>query len=280
VKKIRCVFISIIAVISVCLLAGCGESGSVQVTFVPSSAEPARTEIPLPSGVSFEEEVYEDLNNDGADETITFYSTHIDSPDEFLTVLIVSGTSGTYMESIEDCEYESFSFTRTQSGEACLFINLWNYLCYDTDVYSFDGIRPVNLCNLGHITDVSGTDITEEGPVDALGTWHYSRIYKLNDDLSLEPGDYQIIMDDKEPLHTIEKLPVELLIDEVYTKGYIDAGKYIIPVSTDGDSYLKFRLENGLEGRIVFSRQDYDIYIDGKSEYEYFDNIEYTDMLY
>lgn len=307
-KKLFTGLFAVALIISV-FASGCAQEANIEVTVVPSetakpraetlvpagAAEPTDAGATLPSGEITDETFTADLDSDGNEETISFSSTEVEYEGwvDYLTVMTVWGASETYAENIEGCTYESCYFIRTQSGKVCLLVSLECFIDYGAEIYSFDGIKPVRLCGLGHVTGVSGTDITQEGAVDVFGTWHYSQAIKLNDDLSLERGELEIIMDDRMPLRTSGKLPVEYLKNGVYSKGYVDKGKDIIPLSTDGKSYLWFRLEDGTEGRILYTYvnkddsfdTDNDPYysiclINGKSEFEYFENIDYTDTLY
>jgi hypothetical protein len=315
------IFITVIAV----FVSGCAqETGSIQVTTIPESAseqntlepvqssvalspsktaepagpedplpsestntaEPASTGIQLPSGEITEKKIKADVDKDSTEETITFKSKEVESDGgvNYLTKMTVSDGKKSYTANIEDYQYAFSHFISTQSGKVCILVGLEGYADYSSELYSFKGIKPVHLCSMEHINDVSGTDITEIGNVDVFGTWYYSRVYKVKDDLSIERGEYQI--DGNATLHTKKKLPVEYLKNGAYTKGYVDKGKDITPVSTDGESYLKFKLEDGTEGRILYTN-DYEndasgplwtgCLINGRSEYEYFSNIEYTD---
>lgn len=62
----------------------------------------------------------------------------------------------------------------------------------------------------------------------------------------------------------------------VYTKATLDAGTLIFPVSTDGDTYLNFRLENYEQGRIIYTITDYERFIDGINEYDCFEEVPYS----
>jgi hypothetical protein len=69
-----------------------------------------------------------------------------------------------------------------------------------------------------------------------------------------------------------------MLIDGSYTAGTLPAEMAVYPVSTDGKSFMRFKLSDGSAGRILFTRGDnVEVYINGVIESEYFDNIEYSD---
>ena len=81
-----------------------------------------------------------------------------------------------------------------------------------------------------------------------------------------------------EPLHTIRELPVEMRVGGAYVADTLPAGTTVHPVSTDLNSYLRYKLDDGSEGRILFTRGEHvEVLIAGLIESEYFDNIVYSD---
>lgn len=238
----------------------------------------APTKIELPSDMIVEEDFLADLNNDGMPETIIIASCDSESVEyeDFIT-LYVSGGLELYKIDITDGSYESAFITATDSGKPCLLINT-AFIDYNAEMFSFNGIEPVLRESIsGLVTKVSGSEITIEDDTDVFGSWYYTRDFILSDDFTLKPvSDYRIKMvDQKESLHTIKKLPVEILIEGVYVQQTLNEDTYIYPISTDGISYMNFRLEDGSEGRITYTYEDYKFYIDGIHEDEYFDNIGY-----
>ena len=67
-----------------------------------------------------------------------------------------------------------------------------------------------------------------------------------------------------------------MLVNGEYVENTVPADTCIWPVSVDGEGYMAFRLEDGSNGRITYEQGEYYYAtIDGLSEDEYFDNIEY-----
>ena len=151
---------------------------------------------------------------------------------------------------------------------------------YLTFPVSFNGTAAsVHDETFGYAYGVSGTKVTLSGHMDVIGTWEYTREYTLKNSFKLEKAsDYTILGNWMEPLHTVRTLPVELFADGAYTADTLPPGTNLQPISTDGSSYMRFKLDNGSTGRLLFTRGAYvEVYIDGVIESEYFDNIAYSD---
>lgn len=289
-KNPRYCCLIILAVAMLLLFTACAE-GKITVTYVKesaphisSNAQPSSNTLPeatakieLPLGTSVEEELTADVNNDGILETIIIGSRESESiDDEDFITLYVAGGSELYKADIADGSYTSAFLTSTDSGKPCLLINI-TFIDNNAWIFSLNGIQPIsrNIIS-GLVKEVSGADITIEDDTDVLGSWYYTRNFLLSDDFTLKPvSDYLISTDEMEPLHTIKKLPVEMLIEGAYVQQMLNEGIYIYPVSKDDENHLNFRLENGSEGRIIYTFTDNEFYIDGINEYKYFDNIEY-----
>ena len=56
----------------------------------------------------------------------------------------------------------------------------------------------------------------------------------------------------------------------------LPAGTKFYFLRTDNESYVDMRLEDGRECRIYVVRQDWELYVDGHSEYDCFDNLMYA----
>lgn len=87
-----------------------------------------------------------------------------------------------------------------------------------------------------------------------------------------------ISMGAMKPLLTIREVPAEMLVDGNYTAGTLPKDVAVYPVSTDGKSYMRFKLSDGSSGRILFTRgENVEVYINGILESDCFGNIEYSD---
>lgn len=217
-----------------------------------------------------------DIDGDGVIENIYVASdSGPDCDDFFVYVKDGSKVNGTYIDST--ISYGAAFYTITDTGKSCLIVSL-NDEDEDTSTYVFSFIASsavlADSLN-GSASDVKGTQVEIDDWGDALRSWSFYQMFKLKDDCSLSAVTDMIITldDDDKPLHTIKKLPVEMLVDGAYKPSFVKAGTDIYPVSTDCNSYLKFKLKDGSLGRIDYTFNGDEFLIDGKSEDDYFDNI-------
>jgi beta-lactamase regulating signal transducer with metallopeptidase domain len=256
---------------------------TIQPTATPASIPtPTQTHTDepvaaLPPGVTAQKKFTADLNGDGTEETIAVCSVK-GSYEIRLYVLYAGGYDKTV---VGDGTFKSAYLTRTGNGDRCLLVSIdeasEDYLTFPI---SFNGTdASVHGETFGYAYGVSGTKVTLSGHLDVIGTWDYTREYKLKNDFTLEKtSDYTILKNWMEPLHTIRTLPVEMLAGGAYAAGTLPAGTSLQPISTDGSSYIRFKLDDGSTGRILFTRgSNVEVYIDGVIESEYFDNIAYSD---
>lgn len=235
----------------------------------------------LPPGIREEARFRTDLNGDGMDETIIVSSVENDNPEENCNISLSVLSKTAYCEVfVEEGFFENAFLTRTARGESCLLLDCINWVGIDDDtiVCSFDGLMPVlhdSICSW--IVEVDGTSVTLGNWRDAIGSWNYTCNYELTDNFMLESvSEDMIVTEGREPLHVIRELPVQMLIGGEYVADMLPAGTLVYPTTTDWKSYMDFRLEDGSAGRITYTRgEDYCAMIDGLSEEEYFDNIEY-----
>ncbi len=250
-------------------------------TSTPDETPPPEPGATLPPGVQENTRFYADLDGDGEDETIIVGSVAND--DDFgssdISLYILNSTTDRYV--LVDIGYfESAYLVYTPSGEPCTIV-----CCGDsvdawctTSLCSFDGLTPVLQGREdGQVIKINGDDLTLTGWTEFIGCWDYTCKYTLTDDFKLKPSSgLMIVTAGREPLHTIRELPVEMKADGGYAADTLPADSLLYPTTGDGESYMEFRLENGLQGRITYTRDEsYEAMINGVSEYEYFDNIEY-----
>lgn len=267
----------------------------VQPTKTPlpeiSPSPDADTDKPSPSAPPLSETEIQfqwtkDIDGDGVNENIYIASQDNNEPGHndinfFVYVKDVNNIKATYIDSADG--FGTASFAKTQKGEVCLFVSIWYLDSAATFVYYFGDSSAVFKTVLdGCLTNINGTKVTIGDYVDMLGTWDYHCDYNLNNDFTLSPNtDYIIDNTQNNFLHTIKNLPVQMLIGGVYTDKTLDAGAYIYPTSTDGSKYIKFKLKDGSEGRVFVTKVNFSDYnclflINGISENEYFDNIDYA----
>lgn len=122
-------------------------------------------------------------------------------------------------------------------------------------------------------------EIILERPVNVLGTWWASRYYDMDEAGVLAPVEgslWEIVPADDMHLVTAATVPVEMLADDGFQADTVPAGTNLTPMATDDEQYFYFILDSGREGRIVFERRDYEIWIGGKPETELFEQLMYA----
>ncbi len=245
----------------------------------PTTSPTLMPAVSLPPGTKVEARFFEDLDRDGENESIIASSAEDEIDFDRISVGVITKTS---YDEILVCNgiFDGAYRVQTESGEICVLISCQDPVISGGDTYacSFSGLTPVlGGWADGLITGMDGTHITVEDWADFIGSWYYTRECELTDDFSLVPmSDMMPITEDREPLHTIRELPVEMLVDGEYAAGTLPTGTYLFPTTGDGKSTMCFKLEDGSEGRIRYIRDEsFCAMIDGVSEYEYFDNVDY-----
>ena len=158
-------------------------------------------------------------------------------------------------------------------------------LMLDGDLASDDYVTVLLDISDGKIREVTSTYASICTPgiqttllsirVDALGTYTCEVEYDLSSGNELEPPETEYIIEQvHQNLVTTRKLPVT---DEVGKERTLSAGTSLIPLATDGKSYMRFKnAKNNKEYTVYFSREEYTIVIDGIEEYEYFEDLPYA----
>ncbi|MGE5494477.1 MAG: hypothetical protein ACM3S4_04125 [Burkholderiales bacterium] len=275
----------------VCLCAGCivvKPEGTGAIT----SDKPAKSDMPAtsgqqtaspqtsgPSDIEIVASFTADINGDNTQEKI---SVGLGKGGEILgneIIVSVSGSEASYNAVVDSGYFESANLTETPNGAPCLVISTgYEGDDYSTVLCSFDGLKPVVSDSVnGKAIEVSYTSITVDGYVDALGTWFFTCLYDITDDFKFEAAtDMMIDMTDRDPLVTKASIPVEILEGGEYFPGTIDPGTKIYPAATDGASFVFFRLDDGTEGKIIFTRDGYESFIGGVSENDCFESVPYV----
>lgn len=111
--------------------------------------------------------------------------------------------------------------------------------------------------------------------LDILGTYSCEVNHDLSKGNELKPLETEyIILNSYQNLVTTRELPVT---DADGRERTLPAGTSLIPLSTDGTSYMRFsNAKNKKEYTLNFSRKEYTIIIDGIAEYEYFEVLPYA----
>ncbi len=293
----RASFFCFLAVLTACVLlfSGCvvikvpvgtPESTTHQSEQPSDSVPPIQTQNPsqMPSSqpvlpdADVKAEFILDLDGDSVNETVTVgLGSEGEMGNEI--IIFVSDAEGFNQALIESAYFESAYLAATPGGAPCVLVSC----SYEDDnsstyVCSFSGIIPVVHESVGgHVSGILGSEVTVNNFVDALGTWACSITYTITDDFEFYPvTDMQIDMSWSDPLVTTIELPVEMGGGGAYTPATLKPGTAVYPVSTDGLTYMNFRLKDFSEGRIWFTISDYQFFINGVSDYDCFEIVPYA----
>jgi beta-lactamase regulating signal transducer with metallopeptidase domain len=231
----------------------------------------------LPGGVTAEKKFMPDLDGDGIAETIAVCS--VKNSYEIRIYVLYAG--GYKKAVVDEGTFQGAYLAHTGDNQLCLLVSIDEASeDYVTTSFSFNGRTPVARDDAsGYVYGLSETEVTLSGHIYIIGTWDYTCVFMLKNNFTLEKAsDYTILENWMEPLHTIRDLPVEMRSGDAYVAGTLPAGTSLQPASTDTSTYMCFKLADGSAGRFFFTRgDDYEVYIAGVAESEYFDNIAYSD---
>lgn len=166
------------------------------------------------------------------------------------------------------------------------------YLIFDTDYMSADYVTHLYELTNGElrrasepvggagIETVSTDSVLLRETVNVLGTYWPKMQYSISEtgELTRQEGLYYTEASESQIMTVVRKLPV--LLDGQETT--LPVGTRLRITATDNEGIAWFRTEtdgqdlSGVEGEIHYTRQDYEIMIDGVSEYEYFDMVPYS----
>lgn len=196
--------------------------------------------------------------------------------------LDISVTSGSYTASLGVFDYfHSAYMLRRTDGRSFLFVTC-DHMSDDYETFLYD-ITDGNLIKYGALSNtiLTGRSLTSQNiemevRVDALGSYRAFANFLLTPEatLALDGDFYQI--DSTYPLNIINSLPVTLEGADTV----LDAGTQIIITGTNLVDEIYFKVVGTEQtGTIRYTRgeeESWIIYIDGISEYVYFDNLPYA----
>lgn len=110
---------------------------------------------------------------------------------------------------------------------------------------------------------------------DFFGTWICERKYRLSNDL-ISPTEEKETILNSSPLTTACSIPATLITDGTERTITLEAGTNLYPTHLEGTNTFYFTLEDGQEGYLLASRENYEWYIDGISEYTCFTEVNYA----
>ncbi len=236
----------------------------------------APTLAPLPKDLVQIDSFVLDVDGDGANDSVVITTTDEDYGNVYIGVLTSDGYDRV---AVDEGFYSKVWSGKTQNGEPCVLVTLdLGSDDYLTCVFSFSDGKPVMKYRLSaYVSNVSESSVTVRDDLVMLGSWVYTCEYKITSHYTLQQtSEMMLDMEYKDPPHTIRPLPVQLLDGNVYSDDTLPVGTLIYPISTNGSSYMKFRLEDGREGRVIGSFDGgYTFKINGLDESQYFDNLDY-----
>jgi len=183
-------------------------------------------------------------------------------------------------------EFASARLMKNTNGKVYLYLensemNDYHYI----SVYSFENDVPTYVGEPGaafrgyFVEDTQSFYMNKK--VDFLGTYTGYRKYRMGEDGMPVPieQDYQLEQTWINGLVSTKELKVTVYADENATEGKEDilpVGTTFYPYATDEATYVKCRLDNGKVCVIHAEKEDYQIYIDGVSEYDCFEMVPYA----
>lgn len=211
-----------------------------------------------------------DLDNDGTEEKV------IVSVNNECGIAIRLEKHILEYQTIDTDEVDTY-IVETEEGYSYIVLEYMNV--YNTiDIIAFDNKRPYVIDYIwGMLDKIEGNTLTAICFTDAIGSWNVYREYILSDTVEFVSGESKIVVDpeDCRILVTAIELEVEILEDGVYKTRTLEVGTEICPTATDSKTYMLFTLANGEEGRIFFTKVDYECYVNGIDQYECFEEVLY-----
>jgi len=240
----------------------------------------APTLAPLPKGLIEVGRFAVDIDGDDEKETVVVAVTDEDYGLVYVGVLTTQGFERAI--AADGCEgwFADAYLGAAPNGAPCLLTTVdIGSDDYITSLFTFNNGKPVLKDELdANVADVNGSAVTVRDDLFVIGSWMYTCEYKINASFKLERvSEMMIDTSGQEPMHTIRPLPVELLVNGFYIPKTLPAGSRLTPVATDCETYMSFTLEDGSEGRILFTWGDWQAIINGIPADDYFDNLEYWD---
>ena len=237
------------------------------------------TEVPI--GV----EIQVNLSREGVTEdTVRIYQGVAEEEYETMVPVCVE-VNGQVLETEERFEWLISCYLIRQSSRK-------TYLIFDTDYMSADYVTHLYELTDGEfrrasepvggacIETVNTDSVLLRETVNVLGTYWPKMEYSISEtgELTRQEGLYYTEAFESQIMTVMRELPV--LLDGQETT--LPVGTRLRITATDNEGIAWFCTEtdgqdlSGVEGEIHYTRQDYEIMIDGVSEYEYFDMVPYS----
>lgn len=259
---------------------------TAEATRTPSPEAPtptptvAPTLAPLPKDLTELKRFEVDIDGDDEKETVVVATTDEDYGIVYVGVLTPEGFER--VPAADECEgwFADAYLGSAPNGAPCLLTTVdISSDDYVTSVFAFSNGKPVLKDEHDvYVAEVNGTKVTVRDDLFIIGSWMYTCEYKITAAFRLERVSEMIIdTQDREPMHTVLPLPVEMLAGGAYTQMMLPVGSWLTPVATDCETYMSFTLSDDSEGRILITMDDWQALIGGAPADDYFDNLEYWD---
>ena len=285
----RCIGIWMAVLLAgVCLMGSCGLSeegepptlGTQGDTSEESTQQEAYvTEVPL--GV----EIQVNLSRESVTEdTVRIYQGTAEEEYETMVPVCVD-VNGQVLETEDRFEWLISCFLIRQSDGK-------TYLIFDTDYMSADYVTHLYELTDGElrrasepvggacIETVNTDSVLLRETVDVLGTYWPKMQYSIGEtgELIRQEGLYYTEPSENQIMTVIRELPV--LLDGQEATLPVETRLRITATDNEGIAWFCTETDgqdlSGVEGEIHYTVQDYEIMIDGVSEYEYFDMVPYS----
>lgn len=285
------------AALSACVLGALEKSFASVTAIVPLVAEPVDF---------FEAQTLDmDLNSDGALEHVSFIEQY--DAQGYVTCAALRVTSDDGADVSEDLEimgYLSALFAYDIDGDGLVELFISGDICssdYETWLFRYDegalitaapAYEPdyeydyVLSAAFGSVTKLEGAVVTINNTVDILGSWWCETQYQMKAGgfgLERVPGSVWTYAssgytagDWDWAAITAAEFPVTL--DGESTPTTLPVGTKLVPVDTDGKTYIHFVTQEGVKGTLYvhFNADSWGYSIGGVSEYDLFSNLPYA----
>ena len=176
-----------------------------------------------------------------------------------------------YIDSSSDNDYRALHVYELKAGQPILRTVLWGHGFNGQWIESYE-LGPTYFAE--HFNDLSGYTLYTR--TELLSTLTGTRPYHTdpNTGLPQEDLDHYTMHSDFPPLVSLIPLEVEMLSDQ--STETLPAGTKFSFLRTDNETYVDMALEDGRECRITVVRRDWQLYVNGKWEYDCFENLMYA----
>lgn len=273
----------------------------------PVKTATPRTAAPVAAPVDFLEAqtLDMDLNGDGKLEHVSFEEQYDDEDYVvYMTLRVTSDDGGEASADMDIMGYLSAAFACDIDGDGLVELFVSGDICssdYDTWVFRYDGgalaaadgaytpdyepdyILPAVF---GTVDKIEGGVVTISNTVDMLGSWWCQTQYQLKaGSFGLErvPGslwtyDSSYYTDEYWDWAAITAAEFPVTLDGEGVPTTLPIGTKLVPIDTDGETYIHFVTQEGVRGTVYVDRypDEWGFMIDGVDEFDLFLELPYA----